>query len=136
MTSQYAIAIHILSLIHLYPENAGSSEAVAASVGTNPVVVRNVTGLLRRAALLQTRQGVAGAQLTRSPRDVTLLEVYRAVEAPKSVFKIHEHPHPQCPVGSRIQATLETVFSEAQQAMEARLAQVTLADVTRELAST
>lgn len=133
MTSQYAVAIHILSLIYLYPENASTSEAVAASVGTNPVVVRNVIGLLRRAKLLQTQQGVAGAQLTRAPRDISLLQVYRAVAAPESVFKVHEHPHPQCPVGSRIQKTLEAVFGEAQRAMEAHLAQTTLADVAREL---
>lgn len=133
MTSRYAIAIHILALIDLTPENAGSSEAIAESVGTNPVVVRSVIGPLRRAGLLETRQGVAGARLTRSPADISLLEVYRAVEVRESVFRVHEHPHPQCPVGSRIGGALRTVFGEAQRALEAQLEGVTLADVAREL---
>ncbi len=76
MTSQYAVAVHILSLSHLRPDNAGSSKAIAGSVGTN-AVVRNVIGVLRRAGLLRTRRGVAGAQLTRAPGDVSLLGVCR-----------------------------------------------------------
>lgn len=63
-----------------------------------------------------------------------MLEVYRAVEVRESVFKVHENPHPQCPVGSRIQGALETVFGEAQRAMEAQLEGLTLADVEKELA--
>lgn len=133
MTSRYAIAIHILALIDLTPENAGSSAAIAGSVGTNPVVVRSVIGLLRCAGLLETRRGVAGARLTRSPEGINLLEVYRAVEVRESVFRVHEHPHPQCPVGSRIGGVLETVFGGAQRALEAQLEGVTLADVAREL---
>ena len=77
MNSQYAVAVHVLSIISQFPEHASSAD-IAASVGTNPVVIRTVTGLLRRADLLTTQQGVSGARLTRDPRDITLLDVYRA----------------------------------------------------------
>ncbi|MBB6099470.1 Rrf2 family protein [Deinobacterium chartae] len=129
MNSQYAIAVHVLSLISLYPNSAASSEDIAASVGVHPVIVRNVSGMLRRAGLLQTQQGVAGARLTRKPEHITLLEVYRAVGGPNSVFRLHERPNPNCPVGAHIQTTLEDVFADAQAALEARLASVTLHDV-------
>ncbi|WP_027482006.1 Rrf2 family transcriptional regulator, partial [Deinococcus pimensis] len=65
MNSQYAVAVHVLALIGFSPRDAASSEAIAASVGTNAVVVRNVMGLLRRSDLLRTRRGVAGAELAR-----------------------------------------------------------------------
>ncbi len=53
MNSQYAVAVHVLSLINTFPDHMSSAD-IAGSVGTNPVVIRNVTGQLRRAGLLQT----------------------------------------------------------------------------------
>ncbi|ADV65956.1 Rrf2 family transcriptional regulator [Deinococcus maricopensis] len=134
MNSQYAVAVHVLALISMHPDHARTSEAIAGSVGTNPVVVRNIIGLLRRAGLLRTQRGVAGAVLTRTPDAVTLLDVYRAVNPPEHLFRLHEQPNPQCPVGSHIQDTLEVVFGTAQRALEERLGQVTLVDVMADLA--
>lgn len=134
MNSQYAVAVHILSVISAFPDQSSSSD-IADSVGTNPVVIRNVTGQLRRAGLLSTQRGVAGASLTRPPAQITLLDVYRAVNGEASVFRLHEHPHPQCPVGANIQATLERRFGQAQTAMEQELARATLADVMSDLAA-
>lgn len=106
-----------------------SSELIAGSVGVNPVVIRNVTGLLRRAGLVGTQRGVVGARLTRPATQISLLDVYRAVQAPETVLKVHQHPNPACPVGARIQGVLGGVFSDAQAALEARLAQTQLSDV-------
>ncbi|UBV43804.1 Rrf2 family transcriptional regulator [Deinococcus taeanensis] len=134
MNSQFAVAVHVLSLVSQFPQHSSSAD-LAASVGTNPVVIRNICGQLRRAGLLQTQQGVSGAHLTRLPADITLLDVYRAVNGAASVFRIHEHPHPNCPVGAHIQATLDVRFVQAQAALEAELAQTTLADVMGDLAA-
>jgi DNA-binding IscR family transcriptional regulator len=128
MNSQYAVAVHLLALIDSSAEPV-SSEYVAGSVGVNPVVVRHVTGLLRRGGLLTTRRGVAGAQLTRPASEISLLEIYRAVNAPQSVLKLHPHPNPACPVGAGIQGVLDVVFGQAQAALEARLAQIWLSDI-------
>ncbi|SMB91956.1 Rrf2 family transcriptional regulator [Deinococcus hopiensis] len=135
MNSQYSIAVHILALLNAFP-GPMSSEDVAGSVGVNPVVIRHVTGLLRRAGLLETQRGVPGARLTRPPSQITLLDVYRAVEAPESVLKLHGKPNLDCPVGARIQGVLDDVFGQAQAALEARLAQVRLSDVNSALMDT
>ena len=128
MNSQYAVAVHLLALIDSSAEPV-SSEYVAGSVGVNSVVVRHVTGLLRRGGLLTTRRGVAGAQLTRPASEISLLEIYRAVNAPQSVLKLHPNPNPACPVGAGIQGVLDVVFGQAQAALEARLAQIRLSDI-------
>jgi DNA-binding IscR family transcriptional regulator len=132
MNSQFSVAVHVLSLLN-QDDLPKSSEFMAGSVGVNPVVIRNVTGLLRRAGLLDTRRGVIGARLSRPATQISLLDVYRAVQAPETVLKVHQHPSPDCPVGARIQGVLGEVFSEAQAALEARLAQVRLSDVTTAL---
>ncbi len=133
INSDYSIAVHVLALLNAFPEPM-SSEEMAASVGVNPVVVRNVVGHLRRAGLLDTQRGVPGARLTRSASQITLLDVYRAVGAPDSILKLHQTANPACPVGARIQGVLDAVFEQAQAAMEARLAQVRLSDVTTAIA--
>lgn len=133
MNSQFAVAVHVLSLIHAAPGRSSSAE-MAASIGTNPVVVRTLVAQLRRAGLLRTQRGVSGARLTRDPAQVTLLDVYRAVNGPDSVFRLHARPHPDCPVGANIHAALDARFSAAQAALEAELARSTLADLTADLA--
>jgi DNA-binding IscR family transcriptional regulator len=89
--------------------------------------------MLRRAGLVRTQQGVAGTRLARPLSEVTLLDVYRAVEDDASLFSVHPRPNPKCPVGARIEATLTEVFAEAENAMHAKLAGITLEQVVRRL---
>jgi DNA-binding IscR family transcriptional regulator len=102
---------------------------MAGSIGVNAVIVRNITGMLRRAGLVHTRRGVAGAELTRPLSEITLLDVFHAVEGEGGLFGIHLRPNPECPVGQGIQTALEHNFSSAQRAMEAELRSMTLAKI-------
>ncbi|AFS70556.1 Rrf2 family transcriptional regulator [Exiguobacterium antarcticum] len=134
INSRLAVSVHILALIATHPDQALSSEYIAGSVNTNPVVIRRLTGLLRHAGLLKTVAGKTGATLTKDPAAITLLMVYRAVEPKETLFSMHEHPNPACPVGRNIQSTLDDTFVRAQQALEAELEAETLSDVIHRLA--
>jgi DNA-binding IscR family transcriptional regulator len=133
IANRFSIAVHILSLLGALREAEHTSEWMAGSIGVNPVVVRNVTGMLRRARLVRTQQGVAGTKLARPLSEVTLLDVYRAVEEEGSVFSVHPRPNPKCPVGARIEGALREAFAEAENAMHAKLAGITLEQVIRRL---
>jgi Rrf2 family protein len=133
--NRFSIAVHILSLLGAVRDAEHTSEWMAGSIGVNPVVVRNVTGMLRRAGLVRTQQGVAGARLARPLSEITLLDVYRAVEEDTSVFSVHPRPNPKCPVGSRIEQTLSQIFTNAERAMHAKLEAVTLDHVVRRLSA-
>lgn len=137
VASRFSIGVHILSLLGSDPNAENTSEYMAGSIGVNPVVVRNITGMLRRAGFVTTRQGVAGANLAKPLQEITLLDVYRAVEAVDEgdLFAVHPNPNPQCPVGANIQYALEGVFTEAQRAMEVRLALTTVDDVVHKIRS-
>lgn len=132
IANRFSIGVHILSLLGALRDAEHTSEWMG-SIGVNPVVVRNVTGMLRRAGLVRTQQGVAGAWLARPLSEVTLLDVYRAVEDEGSLFSIHPRPNPKCPVDSRIEETLSDVFAEAESAMHTKLAGITLEQVVRRL---
>ncbi|MNO23521.1 putative HTH-type transcriptional regulator YwnA [compost metagenome] len=135
ISTRFAVAIHILTLIDSNKEGKSTSEWIAGSVNTNPVVIRRLTGMLHKAGLVDVRPGVAGAKLTRSPAEITLLQIYRAVNAVEAdtLFSVHEHPNPSCPVGKNIAGAIVPVFSLAQQAMENVLQGVTLDQIVNQI---
>lgn len=131
--TRFAIAVHILALIGIEHGQDLSSEAMAQSIGVNPVVVRNITALLRQAGLVHTQQGVVGAHLTRPAHAISLCEIYHAVEHQNDIFTIHANPSNDCSVGAHMQCTLGSIFHEAQQALEAKLAQTSLEQVIQQI---
>ena len=133
IANRFSIGVHILSLLGMLRDAEHTSEWMAGSIGVNPVVVRNVVGMLRRAGLVRTQQGIAGTRLARPLSEMTLLDVYRAVEDEARLFSIHSRPNPKCPVGARIEETLSDIFAGAEGAMHTQLAETTLQQVVRRL---
>jgi len=135
ISSRFAVAIHILSLLELNKDGVSTSEYISGSVNTNPVVIRRIMSMLSKAGLANVRPGVAGAKLARDISEITLLDVYRAVHVVEEdgLFSVHEKPNLECPVGRNIQASIEPIFSAAQKAMEDTLAKVTLQDIVEDI---
>ncbi|AIQ63660.1 Rrf2 family transcriptional regulator [Paenibacillus stellifer] len=135
ISTRFAVAIHILALIDTNREGRNTSDWIAGSVGTNPVVIRRISSMLGKAGLIEVKPGIAGAKLARPAEQITLLEIYQAVDAvgEGSLFAVHEHPSPECPVGQNIAGAIIPVFLMAQQAMEDVLQQVTLAQISSQL---
>jgi DNA-binding IscR family transcriptional regulator len=132
ISSRFAVGIHILSLLEVYKEEVKLSDFIAPSFNTNPVVTRKIMGMLKKGSLVKVRPGVAGAELEQRLDEITLLEVYEAVEAvpENELFRVHSSPNPKCTVGRHIKATVLPIFAGAQ-AMEKALAHVTIADVVK-----
>lgn len=135
ISSRFSVAVHILSLLSIESSAHCTSEWIAGSVNTNPVIIRRVLGQLKKAGLAHVRSGAGGASLVKELKDITLLDVYRAVDVVEEgrLFHIHEQPNPQCPVGANIQFVLELILTRAQNAMEEILGSVTLEDLVTDL---
>ena len=106
-----------------------TSAFLAGSVGVNPVVVRNILGQLKTAGLVRVEAGVGGASLTRPLEEITLSDVFDAVEGCENLFHLHENPNPSCPVGCRIQEVLNKRLEAVQEVMRRELRSVTLRDL-------
>ena len=130
LSSRFAVAVHVLSVIALGDDEAVTSDYIAGSVRTNAVVVRRLLGKLRRVGLVRIQPGPrGGARLARPASRILLSDVYRAVEEGQ-VLALHKNPpNPRCPVGRNIGGVLSRIFGEAEAAMEATLRRRTLADV-------
>lgn len=131
ISSRFTVAVHILSLVTIENSTLCTSEWIAESVNTNPVVIRRVMGKLKNAGLIQVRRGTGGASLLKPLREISLLDVYHAVEVVEEgeLFQFHENPNPNCPVGANIQAVLELILNRAQEAMERILDEVTMEEL-------
>ncbi|HZG58417.1 Rrf2 family transcriptional regulator [Paenibacillus sp.] len=127
ISTRFSIAVHMLSLISVRPQDC-TGDFIAGSVNTNPVIIRRIMGMLKKAELVDVRPGVGGAVLRKDPERITLLDVYRAVNAAEEhqLFRIHENPNFDCPVGRNIERVLQAELRSAQAAMETRLAGTTL----------
>ncbi|SDN52793.1 transcriptional regulator, BadM/Rrf2 family [Paenibacillus sp. yr247] len=132
VSTRFSMAIHILSMIAVkHTEQTG--DEIARSVNNNPVVIRRVIGMLKRAGIMDVRAGVGGAFLLKTPEEITLLEIYRAVneieENDLYAFRIHEDSNVGCPVGRNIESVLHSEFAKAQAAMENQLGSTTLSQL-------
>ena len=134
VNTQFSIAVHLMAGLGYRRDRCTTSAQLAASVNTSPSFVRRVLARLSKAGLVHTTTGQGGAcRLAHDPRDITLLEIYRAVDAPRA-FAIHRYAvEGQCPVSCNIKASLEKVLDQTQRSMEAGLKNVKLSDVIQDL---
>ena len=131
VNTRFAVAVHILTFLQTKGGEPATSELIASSVNTNPSLIRRLLSQLARAGLTTSQMGTGGgALLARPAGEITLLDVYRAVDEGE-VFGLHEQPNPACPGGRNIQAELQGRFDAATRALQAELARTTIADLGR-----
>lgn len=129
-SSRFAVAVHILALMAGAGDEPVKSDQMADSVNTNPVVIRRILCALARAELVASQTGAAGgSRLAREPDQISLLDVYRAVEE-GHLFALHrQSPRRRCLVGANIETVLTDVFEEVGLAVERVLAKTTIEEV-------
>lgn len=122
-------AVHILTYLEVYQGQPASSQDIAASVDANPSIIRRMIAKLAKAGILKPRSGNEAPKLTRSAAQISLLEIYRAVEENQHLLHVDEQTNQQCPVGGNIQPVLTQAFARVQKAAEAELACISLQSI-------
>lgn len=136
ISSRFTMAIHMFACIDTFTDRKMTSDFMAASIGTNPVIVRKLLQQLKAAGLIEVSRGTGGVTVTKPLDEITFLDVYKAVECTpdEQLFHFHENPNPKCPVGKNIHHVLDDRLNQVQKAMEDKLATMTLADVKKDVA--
>lgn len=136
ISSRFTVGIHILTLVELNKDGVSSSEYIAGSVNTNATLIRKITGMLKKAGLIEVKPGIAGAKLAKKPSEIALLDIYKAVDVvqEQELFSVHDNPNPDCPVGRNIQDSVLPILSAAQLALEKVLGTVTIEDILQDIA--
>lgn len=136
INTRFPVAVHILAVAAFCRENPATSDFAAKSVNTNPVVVRRITAMLKKAGIVDVRPGIGGIILQQNPESITLLEIYKAVKEPEreELFDLHQNINQRCPVAANIHQALAEPLGFAQKQMEDGLAKYTLFDVMKNIA--
>ena len=132
ITSKFTVAVHILTCIDIFGgQMRVTSDFLSGSTGVNAVIVRGVLGQLRNAGIVETRQGSGGAHLAKALDEITLYDIYKAVDCidDEGLFHFHENPNVDCPVGRNIHKAMDGRLKAAQAALENELKSTTLAQV-------
>src|SRR6202140_1960398 len=116
---QFTVAAHIMAALGFFYGKEISSAALAESVNADPTFVRKSLSKLSKSGLIATTRGKNGAStLTRHPKLITLLDIYRASAAPPT-FAIHSYPvEKRCPISCNIKACMSAVLKKAQGSFE------------------
>ena len=135
ITSRFTAAVHILTCIDIFDgQMRVTSDVLSGSTGVNAVIVRNVLGQLRKAGIVETRQGSGGAHLARPLDTITLYDIYKAVDCieDEGLFHFHENPNVECPVGRNIHKAMDGRLKAAQAALEKELRSTTVAQIVED----
>ena len=129
-------AIHVLLMIAILPSHCRiTSEFLASSVGSNPVEIRKLLSSLKKAGIIDVARGPGGAVLKKKPGDITLLEIYTAVDSASldELIGVHGHPEPRCPFGGNIANLLAEPYAEIGEAVRQKMAAITLEQLAARL---
>lgn len=133
ISSRFTIGTHVMIMIALRGDKTKvTSDFLAESVGVNPVIIRKTLSQLKKAGLIHVARGTGGAALAKTVDEISLLDIYRAVEClgkTGQLFGFHDHPNPDCPIGHNIHDILDGKLAAIQIAMEKEMARTSLKEV-------
>lgn len=135
ISSRFTIAIHMFACIEAFGENTKiTSDFMANSINVNPVIIRQILQQLKAAQLVNVQRGSGGTSINKDLNEITLLDIYKAVECVGNgkLFHFHKDPNQDCPIGRNIHYMLDDKLQRVQDAMENELNSITLEEVLKD----
>ena len=134
ITSRFTIAINTMLCIACFSDKRKvTSNFIAESTNSNPVIIRRILGQLKDADLIKIKPGVGGSTITKELDTITLLDIFNAVDAVSDdFFSFHANPNCTCPVGKNIHTILDGHLNEIQEAMNGQMQKTNLKTLLEE----
>jgi DNA-binding IscR family transcriptional regulator len=132
ISSRFTVALHIFTCVEVFKdEYKVTSDFLAGSINTNPVIIRKILTQLKNAGLIEVARGTGGITITKPLTAITFYDVYEAIEPVENgdLFRFHENPNPECPVGRNIHALLDQKLQAIQGAMEDEMKRYAIEDL-------
>lgn len=134
MSTQFTVTVQMLMMILVFKDKKMTSEMISESTGGNPIMVRQLFGKLKKAGILHVSTGRGATVLARDPEDISLWDIYMAVEGydTNELFKFHSRISEGCQIGRFFKEILGVHLDEAVQAMAEKMDAVSLAQLEEE----
>ena len=136
ISSRFTIALHIFACVEVFKDEYRiTSDFLAGSINTNPVIIRKILTKLKNAGLITVARGTGGIEVTKPLKEITFYDVYVAIEPLENneLFNFHKNPNPKCPVGKNIHKLLDSKLETIQKTMEDEMKKYTLEGLKNEI---
>lgn len=134
VNQQFAFALHTLSILAVNTNGAMTSEFIAASVNTNPVVIRRLLSKLSKSSLVETQLGKnGGVRLKKAPSEITLKDIYESLYEKSLISASAKEANKKCPISCKMKQITQDIIDHTEQATIKYLESVTLSDIQKQL---
>ena len=131
-SSKFTVAIHICLFLKFKDQDLVSSQQIAESVNTNPVVIRRMIGCLRENGIVGSVAGSKGGFFLKRPAEkITLWEIYNCVKDNDLFNKPKSNP--DCVVSSNLSQLVEEAYHSAENSMQPVLEKTTIDQLNHKL---
>lgn len=123
----FAISVHLLSILAYQPEKWKSSDYMADSLNINPVLVRKEIGNLKRFGLVESKEGKSGGSRLRKPAsEIVLSDVFQATKKTHVFSFAKNEPSQECPIGRSINLWLDQLYHDIDDEISKKLGETSL----------
>lgn len=133
ISGKFAITLHILSLLSKFPDEFLSSEYLAGSMNINPVLVRKEIANLKKNSVVESREGkFGGTRLAKAAKDITLEDIFKMTFESVSLGYCKNVPNPGCPVGQKINQSLDVLYTNINTKISSELKDISLLEFSNQ----
>lgn len=134
VNQQFATAVHVLTSLACNKNDLMSSDNLADSVNTNPVVIRRLLSQLTKSKLVVTTRGKSGGvRLAKDPAQISLKDIYLAVSPAESIGPRNKSPNKECAVSCAMFAIMSGIAEGTQKATLKYLESQRLSDLSKKI---
>ena len=109
-----------------------SAKQISEALGMAPATTVKILQALSQQDIIETREGAkGGVRLAKKPREITVLDVFEAIENGKPLFQANFHIRASGERPTRVQQAIQDLFGEAENAMKKKLRAVTIEKLLR-----
>jgi DNA-binding IscR family transcriptional regulator len=129
ISGKFAITIHILTLLSIFPEDYLSSDFIAGSMNVHPVLVRKEIANLKKNNIVESKEGKnGGTKLLKSASNISLDAIFKMTFDTVNLGFSKNEPNPDCPVGKKINENLENLYENINEKISLQLSAISLED--------
>jgi DNA-binding IscR family transcriptional regulator len=125
-------AVHLLVYLLIHVDEQPSSQDIANSINTNPVVVRRLMSELAQTGFIKTNRGSSKVEFLHEPNQINLFDLYKAIDH-RHLFDLDENTNQDDFLGHNLPLILEKHYREAVNITAQYLETITLADLINEV---
>ena len=130
MTSEFSVAVHALVFLN-HKQTLVSSETLSENICTNPARVRKIMAKLKKANLVETREGTDGGYLfTADPAEISLDQIGKAFDAQYVCASWRSgNSEMKCLIASGMAGVMDDIYNQLNNECVNKLKKITLADI-------